>query len=492
MRGLYLFLFVLLPTVFFGQATFKDIKGFVNEKGEQLFEIEGYSVSVHEIKGSIDDQSVQDLVIRNYQLDQILRIYTDPSIKVHHKIIESSIIESDFPLRINQKCLLLQTKADYLTVLYLETSLDRDLKIEKEIITAFLNGKLTNRINPEKVTSAITIAGKKMELLVEAKRIAPNKIINENAQISWSVFSSKSRANQYISNQIMIDKASDVDYVKEDEIDILFDKKAVKARRIVYHDPLIETQADYLISYHLVYKLGSEYVACILSYYEYSDDVLYLPALLKSIMQIPYATDDEYSFSEEQKDLPNYWTIDYNDTYMLEVYAGTMLPFGSLKDVYKLAPSFGTYFGIPVANRMAIDVGFQFAFPINSSFEYFYGDNSSEYAKAETLLGGNVRWRNLLHQTGYWSYWGYLGVGVNYLITNIVDENSYDWETNTYEKYSITSLDLLAGFNIRYKNVGVFAEYHFTPYGNSDRLKYNFGNSSFNLGFKYFISLKNW
>ncbi|MDR0824805.1 MAG: hypothetical protein LBN74_06890, partial [Prevotella sp.] len=48
--------------------------------------------------------------------------------------------------------------------------------------------------------------------------------------------------------------------------------------------------------------------------------------------------------------------------------------------------------------------------------------------------------------------------------------------------YSFETLDVFGGVNLRYKKVGLYMEYHYTPYSISGRVSEDFGNSAVNLG----------
>ena len=77
MRGIYILILILFPTYFNGQEILRGIHGLISEKGEQLFEVEGYSISVYETKGSLDNEATIRLIERAYQLDHISKRYTD-------------------------------------------------------------------------------------------------------------------------------------------------------------------------------------------------------------------------------------------------------------------------------------------------------------------------------------------------------------------------------------------------------------------------------
>lgn len=496
MRGFYLFILILLLPVFiYGKGISKNIHGFINDKGEKLFDIEGYAVTVYETKGMLEDEAAVRLIERTYNLDYSRKTYVDSTLGIKNKIIESSVNKKEWPFQISQKCILLQIMPDIITILYLETSIDRDLKIEEEILKAYLNGQLNRMSTPGNTTASITLAGKVIHLPVTAEWIAPQKIVDEDSQLSWFEFSSTSRAKQYLSNQQIIDRSSNVEFIKEDEISIILDSKSFKSHRVVYRDLSDESLADYLIAYYIEGKLRGRNVVCILSYSGHSPEYLYLPPLLGAVMQIASVSDSkeqdlqrEYPFySVNSFKTKNKYNQEYNYfyAYRFEIQLGSVLPFGNLRDVYPMAPSLGMYISIPLFYRLGLDGGFQGAIPIESGFDYYYSDGSVEKTKATGVLGINMRGRYLLHQTRDWIFSGYLGVGGNWLFTNIINEEAYNWETDTYNKYAVSSLDVFVGCNVSYKKFGLFVEYHLTPYGNSNKVKYDFGKNSFNVGLTF-------
>lgn len=486
MRYLFCISFIFISTTILYGTTFLDgIHGLKNEKGEMLFEVSGYTISVYEVKGSVDDEGTLRLVEKAYGLDHILMTYTDSTLNMKNKIIEGLIDALGLPVQISQKCILLQKENEIITVLYLETSIKRDFVLEEEIVQACIDGQLSKYASEGKTAFSMTLAGKKIDLPYGAEWVTPNRIVKENALVNWSEFSSASRANQYLSNQINIDKAERLEYIKENEIDVLFDGKPVMARRFVFRDPSSGSVSNYMITYYLVCELRGRYVACILSYYGYASDDFYLPALLESVMQITSISRQMYSSFSEKKDevRPVSNLTGENDGYLIEFQFGAILPSGNLRNVYNIAPSMGMYFGFPVGKRMGIDIGAQFAFPINSSFDYYWGGSTPDEAEAVWLGGLSVRWRYQMGQSKKLSYFSYLGLGAIWLTTDIEDE--YDWESDSYSYNSVATVDVFSGFNIRYKKIGLFVEYHFTPYAISDKVKDNFGHSSFNVGISF-------
>lgn len=485
-NGIIFILILLCPMYLFGQERLSGVQGFLNEKGEQLFEIEGYTVSVYEMKGSLDDDATIRLIERAYQLDQVLEMYTNLGIATKNKIIEAIVNTSGFPFLITQKCILLQKSADRLIVLYLETSVKRDLPLEDKILKACLDDELARYIGSDKKAYYLTLAGKKIHLSNDAEWVSPCRLIDEKSQISWSEFSSVSRANQYLSNQITIDKAENLKYIREDDIEVIFDGKPVTAKRIIFRDRSNVTIADHLIAYYLVCELRGRYVACILSHYGYAPDDFSLPGLLTSVMRIPSVSKQSYyTISGKANETQQIDTkSDFDNPLIFEFQLGSALPVGNMRNLYKVGPLVGTYIGLPIKKKMGVDMGFQCAFPINSSFDYYW-PGSREEVSAAWSASFNFRWRYQLKRIGKTFHFAYLGAGLGWIGTSI-RTSEYDWETDSYDngRYTILSADIFGGVNLRYKKLGFFIEYHFTPYEKSDENK-KLGNSSINCGFSF-------
>lgn len=489
MRYLFPIFFLLISTTILYGTTFLDrIHGLKDEKGEMHFEVSGYKIVVYDVKGSVNDEGTLRLVEKAYRLDYILMTYSDSTFKVENKIIESLIDTPDLPLQISQKCILLQKDDETITVLYLETSLDRDFVLEEEIVQACINGQLAKYVSDERTTHYITLAGKKISLPSGAEWIAPNKMICMKSLIDKSEFSSVSKARQYLSDQIKVDKAENIHCIKENEIDVLFDEEPVVAQRIVFRDSTNSEILKYLIFYYLVCELRGQYVACILSHYGYSQDDLYLPVLLESVMNITSISKQMYSTFSDKKDESKLSgrLLPFENSLFYEFQLSSLMPLENLRSVYKVAPALGIYLGFPVKKQMGIDVGIQFAVPLYSNFGYDVG-GVSEYGKALYQFGINLRWRYQMKLSKDIYCFNYLGAGVAWLYIDITSYPELIEGRHSELPYSATlaSLDLFVGFNIRYKKSGLFVEYHYIPYGNKDKIFYEFGPNSINLGFSY-------
>ncbi|MDR2918889.1 MAG: hypothetical protein LBV72_05940 [Tannerella sp.] len=467
-------------TILYSQDLLSGIQGIKNDNGEMLFEVSGYTISVYEMKGSVEDAGMIRMVEKSYGLVHLQRTYTDSTLRMKNKIVESLIDTPDLPVQISQKCFLLQKDDKTVTVLYLETSVKRDFVLEKEILHLCLDGRLAESVSDERSTRYMILARKKIHLAYEAKKLAPNRIVHGESQISWSEFSSKSRANQYVENQMAIDKADNVEFIKEEYVDVFFDGVPVTARRVIFYDPSNLTDTDYLIVYYVMVQLRGRYVGCILSHYKDNIDQLHIPAFLHTILTITSSTKLISSAESSDKERVYEEANEEYNSYLFEFQFSSWMPIGNLRNVFTVAPTIGAYVCFPIRQKFGIDVGLQLGFPLESNFEY-YGEGT----EATSFLGFNLRgrYRGALSRNVVYFY--YLGMGANWLFTDI--ESGYNEEYDSYDYYKVAAFDMFGGFNIRYKKIGGFIEYHFTPYGNSGAVKHNIGHSSINLGISFAI-----
>ena len=487
MRGIYILILILFPVYFNGQEALHNIHGLINEDGESLFEVSGYTITVGSIKGSVDDEETLLSVKESYGLDNVLITYADSALAVKNIVIESQANVSGMLLQLYKQCILLEKTHNESTILYLETTLKRDYALEKEILNACLNNQLAKYASSDRDARFMVLAGNKIKLASGSEWVAPNRIVNEDSQITWSEFSSMSRADQYVKNQMIIDKADEVECIREEDIKVLIDNVPVTVRRVVYQDMVNPDASDYLIVYYAMTKLREWYVGCILSHYGRNADEYGLPVFLRSVMTLSEANKQVADYNRAEKEAFEHREMyrKYN-SYLFELQFSSWMPLGNLRNVYEVAPTLGMYFGFPIGQRLGIDVGGQVGLPINSSFEYYDFDSAIE-TEATSFIGLNARMRyhGILARNVMYS--SYFGVGANWLSTDI--ESGYNEEYDYYEYEKVTAVDVFGGINVRYKRIGGFIEYHYTPYGNSGKMKYTIGHSSINIGVSWALPI---
>lgn len=202
------------------------------------------------------------------------------------------------------------------------------------------------------------------------------------------------------------------------------------------------------------------------------------------IMDLQYENED---ILPEEYQLPSF-------TFQAGVWSLSQLSEG-----FKLAPFFGMYGSIYKKNSSAVDLGALFAFPVKPDYFDFYpyGDEpeASFYeVKPTFLFNMNLRYRyEKLMDNGF--YLGqYIGLGWNYLVTDLEDGSSsnyitYDYDDDYYDDgisyHSMSTFDLFVGISCRRGPIGLFMEFHIIPYSITDKVRKSTSNCTWNMGILY-------
>jgi len=455
-----------------------------NNNGDIMIEISGYEGIISTQKGQINNEKTIKDIKKKYEIGNILAEYPSSKLEISNKVIEADLIPKDRPgIKANQICYIVEDKKDKLSVIYLYTYNQRNTVLEEDIVKAYLTDGLNQYIQNWD-TENISFISRKVELGNACKWMSPHNIHCKGGQLSWSEFPSFLEANLDINNRINANAVNkDITVLMEEDIDIIFEDIPSLAHRVVYRHKSKNGYSNPLIVYYIVQEVRGQYVSCVLSNYGYNRNDYELSPLLQQFMNIPQLPVNAYN----QFDVPDYEEItaeekeeSKKEMNNWELRAGTWLPMGNLSNTFKIAPSFGAHIGMPFNKNMAIDLGFQLAFPINSKlFDYYYGNRYSDVSEVDAIATISLRYRyqQTLARNVYWTT--YFGFGLNSIQTDLEKEN-YDDENNKW--YSVDTFELFGGVNIRYKKVGCFLEYHYSPYSIANKVKKSFGNSAINTG----------
>lgn len=483
MRYWLFLLFGVVSSFSFAQVyDLSGLQGLKNKKGETFFELGGYDMFIYTEKGQLSNLKTIDKIKAAYHIGNVLAEYPDNKISVPNRIIEAERpLYSEKGSAAYQVCALLQLTEKEITVIYFETLNQRDILLEEQIITTYLQNQLAPYVSIDWTTRSIPLAGKQIQLGNSYGWEAPHDIYGDGGRIRWSEFTSMMSAELDINNRIDASFTNEMQILHEGDVKVLFDGVPTIAYRIVYRERYSETPFEPLIVYYIAEEIRGVYVSCLLSYYGRHINDYNLPPLLSKVMRVaeipaiidfPDEPEDDVYYHEEHKALLN----------MFEVQAGTWLPAGKLSRAFHVAPSIGLYIGYPFSDKMKLDIGAQLAFPINPQPFNFYNHDVRYETSSSVIIGFNIRfhYQQQLNENTYLTTYG--GIGVNGITTDL--EKEY-YEEDEYDYYSCETLDLLGGVNLRYKKIGCFLEYHFVPYSISGKVKSSFGNSAFNMGLMF-------
>lgn len=479
-HGLILFIILFTSIVSYAQEyDLSGMQGLQNDKGDVLLELSGYEILITTKKGQINNQKTVNSLKKEYDLKTILAEYSDESIGPNNKVIEAETeVKNRGNMKMNQVCFLLKKSEKEITVILFQTFNQRDVLLEKEVVNTYLETGLSDYILPHWNATTISFAGRDIHLGTACKWINPHNVHCKGGQISWSEFPSFESAMLDINTRIKANGSNKkTPTIYEEDIDIIFEEIPSLAHRVVYQTPSLYP----LVVYYVVQEVRGRYISCTLSNYGYNRNDYELAPLLQQIISIPEIPEEAYNeFDIPEREVYIEEVEKVYDINFWNIQAGAWLPLGNLKNVFEVAPSLGFYMGIPIKNNMAIDLGFNIAFPTNrKQFNYYFDKNDKQLTKTDLMIGVSLRWRyqKELAKNIYWTT--YLGAGMNSLKTEL---EKYDYEDEEDKWHYVETMDLLGGTGIRYKKVGFFIEYHYTPYSIAGKMRKHLGNSAVNVG----------
>lgn len=485
MRYLLLVSFFWL-SIFFGYAQeFYDLSGLQGLKdkdGSVSFEISGYDILTTSLSGKTDDTAIIDDLKAKFKIGTVLAEYTDTELSFKNKIIEAEVsFEYKSGEKQSQILYVIEEKRDSVVCVLFQTVNQRNIDLEQVFVDAYLEGQLNGYISDNWSADKISFVGQEIYLGNDCKWLSPHNVKCGNAQLKWTEYLSYESALLDINNRIRLNNNNRVSIISEEDIDIIFENIPSVAHRIAYKENEIGTgQNNLMASYYVVQEVDGRYISCVLSNPIIHPNDYNLAFLLSQIMSIPQVPIDANMIPEEEMVVQNGDSFDRN--VELEIQAGSLLPVGSLNKAFKCAPSVGFLLGIPISKKVLIDVGLQVAIPLNKN-EFLYYRNEASY-KTEADVVGNfsfrARYKKELSRNLYLN--PYAGLGINILQTDL-EKDSYDEESERYE--IVVAPDMYLGFNLKYKKFGAFLEYHYIPYSIGNKVRGNFGNSTFNMGLVY-------
>lgn len=456
------------------------MQGIRQKDGSVLLEVSGYDIVLTTFKGNINNEKTLSSIKKKFEFQTILAEYSEQKLSVTNKIIELERVDKDRPYaKFNQICYLFQASEKEVTVLFFSTLNQRDTVLEQKIVEQYLLNKLSDYITEYSRPSFFLFAGREISMNYKCEWRSPHNIHCSGGQVSWSEFTTLESAEFDIENRIQANLSDKFPVLMEEDIDIVFENIPTTAYRVVYQT----MQNDPLIVYYVVEEVRGRFISCTLSNYGYNRYDYNLPRLLERIMYIPELPEHAYeSYKEERYDeivQEEKKEKDKDYISMWEVYIGTRQPIGNLKKRFKTAPALGFHAGYAFNKSMALDLGMEIAVPVYPKKYNFYYDDEVYTTRSNFMVGINVRFRYQKKVAENVYFTPYAGVGFHSLQTDLEKEFYEDGE-NKY--HSIETVDVFGGVNLRYKIVGCFIEYHYTPYSIANKVSGSFGNSSLNIG----------
>lgn len=474
---------MLCQMLFSQEDRFEGMHGLYNMKNKLYLSYQSYSIYISSHKGKLGEEKTLKAIKKDLNLNDtdILAIYKEPAIGSDNIVIEAVQEDKDKPeVKGAVACYIFPAKDSGVRYIYFYTLNQRDVVAEHDIVNQYLLDGLESYIGNSNNAEKINFVGREIILGNACGWRGPNNVFCKGGQISWSEFPSYDQAVVDLQLRILSNQTEHRKALSDEDIEVIFEDIPTVARRIVYNDPY----SNYpLAVYYIAQEVRGRAVSCIMSNYVYNTRDYELSALLQQFMSIPVLPDDAYNEFDypvlEGTRSGGLW-YKTSDVPSFEVRAGTWLPIGNLQDVYKVAPSAAFYWGMPVYRNLAVDIGFNMVFPINSGYFDYYDHGLVYRAKARPLIGLSFRGRYQYTMTRNVYLTPYIGMGVHTMTTNLKKEYIDDDDENEY--YDVSTIDVFGGAMLRYRKVGIFFEYHYTPYSIAGKVRERMGNSALNLG----------
>ena len=460
------------------------LQGLKDERGVVYLEYRGYDVTISTMVQRIASEAKTiESAKQRFGLEHIDAEYHAPHIRDCH-VIEGQETVSEEPLVQMSEAVYLLTPDSVMPVaLYFQTLNQRDFVLEQELVNAYIEKRLDSHISDHWSADMITFAGRDIPLGNACGWEGPHHLHCRGGVIRWSEFPSYQEARFDINNRIDAQNATSGDILLEEDLPVVFEGDTVLAYRIAYNE-----QEGVLANYYVAARVRGRYISCVLSNWVYNAYDYELAPLLRELMTIPTLPDRAYNIYNddeatwpEEEEAPE--QPDPDRIYSFEIQAGSWAALGNLAHIYGAAPGVGAYFGFPVGRQLALDFGFQLAGAVNRNYFTYYVNRQPYDTRARMLVGFHIKLRKQqkIAPNTFLNY--YVGAGVNTLETSL--EDYYDAEKNTTVYHSLTTLDLLGGINLRYRHVGIFTEFHYTPYSISNKIDNGFGSTALNLGLMF-------
>ncbi|MDR2679225.1 MAG: hypothetical protein LBC47_00270 [Tannerella sp.] len=463
---------------------FSMLQGLKTKK-EILMEMSGYDILAAGFKGSIKDEKIITSFKEKNKITDIQAEYAENQFDLPNLVIEIYEPEAHTDsFMVNRVYYLFQTARDSVYYFRFKTANQRDIALEAEIIDLFFKGKLDGYISKKSEDGEVNFAGQQIKTGNARYVVAPHHISCNEGQVRWSEFLTFEEAEMNTFNHIRSNQRDDAEILSDEDIEILFDDKFVTAQRTVYR---FDSETYPLAFYYVTAEIGGKYLSCVMSHYcSIRNDYQRSPLLRQffSIPSLPEWADSEYDIPEYEQ-----YTEDEQEN-ILSGYSGvdvtlqSIIPLGSLQNIFAFAPAIGMRVCFPVKNYGIIGVGVSGGFPVGTNnFKYMdFDDTKIRMIGSMDLQYTVFRYR----LSGKLSLQPYFGMGYTVLVTDKIRE--YDDDENAVY-YDTGAFDCKVGTGIIYDKLGLFFEYHKELFSNSSAITQKFGSRYLNFGIVYKYSL---
>lgn len=269
------------------EQVFSNTHG-IKQEGTTFYEVEGYSIFVHNHKASFDDKGFKKIK-KKYSINKDILPIVDSNFQTGKVLVKTESRTSK----------VTQTDIYYLfphgqgeiQVIGFLTPLKRDQGIERLFVKSILENSIPNSVYSSMIVDSIRFAGRYIVLGPACHWMGTHNIQCPNlGQMNWAEFRNIDRAKEMVEIQYDLTANKAIgEVLQQDTINIIFegtDIQALKTKYKIKIPQLIMGGSNILIIYYVATEVRGKYVACILSHYTDDVNAKKLLPLLSEVMKL--------------------------------------------------------------------------------------------------------------------------------------------------------------------------------------------------------------
>lgn len=291
MKNIFLFIFILLPSILISQNQSDPLEGMsgIQQNENLFFEIKGYSINIVTVDKKFNDKEINK-ILKKYDIKEIQKQYSDPNLGRANVVIEDESESKEYPSAVLfQKFYFFPVGEKKTQFICFQNALSRDTVLELSFIEAFNNNVLDKYIDYKDFSPiSIDFIGRDIKLGARCNWMFVNNLqCPGNGQMNWSVFPTMEEAQKKTDLQQLDSSSRKI--LKNEKINIIFEETPTVATRIVYKFNIprfVMGGSNLLAVYYVTAEVRGKYISCILSNYVDSENDYTLGALLHEVMSL--------------------------------------------------------------------------------------------------------------------------------------------------------------------------------------------------------------
>jgi hypothetical protein len=291
----YLIFLLLLPFYSFSQSNIStEIYSRLQaskDEDKTYFQLGDYAIFTETVKNDFSPKKLIKLK-KKYRVEVNEKEYKLNELGVENLVVSNTEKQSN---QINTTITYYFTKksSEEAQVIAFYSNNYKDTNVEIAFVKLFLNEVFPDSIYVTRTPENIDFIGRKINVPSNSCQFMNLRSVQcpDQGQMNWALHNSLKEAESSIKTQFTITENRKLGDVKNDTmIDVIFEGKATKARKITYKISLpkmVLGSSNVLIIYYVATEIRGHFVSCVLSHYDdEAKNTGELPALLREVMVV--------------------------------------------------------------------------------------------------------------------------------------------------------------------------------------------------------------